>query len=63
MIWMETSLDCELQVIIRVGLHWQAYLQHSLMIGHWGTQGATLHQESVANIVVKSSVKAWNETT
>ena len=63
MSWMETSLDCELQVVIRVGLHWQAYLQHSLLIGHWGTQGATLHQESVSKIVLKSTAKEGNETT
>ena len=57
------TLDCELQVVIRVGLHRQAYLQHSLLLGHLGTQGAALHQESVASMVFKSTAKVWNETT
>ena len=57
------TLDCELQVVIRVGLHRQAYLQNSLMFGHWGVQGAALHQENVANIVLSSTAQAWNETT
>ena len=60
---MTTSLNCELQFVIRFGLHRQAYLQNSLMFVHWGTQGAALHQESVANIVLSSTAKAWNETT
>ena len=63
MSWMETSLYCKLQVVVRVSLHKQAYLQNSLMIGHWGTQGAALHQESVSKIVLRSTAKAWNKTT
>ena len=59
----KTSLYCALQVVIRVGLHRQAYLQNSLLLGHLGTQGATLHQESMAKMVLKSTAKAWNETT
>ena len=29
MSWVNTSLDCELQVVVRVSLHRQAYLQNS----------------------------------
>ena len=31
---VNASLDCKLQEFIRLGLHRQAYLQSSLMIGH-----------------------------
>ena len=61
MSWMETSLYCKLQVVVRVSLHKQAYLQNSLMIGHWGTQGAALHQESVSKIVLREHSQSMEQ--